>query len=129
MGNQVLWTLDNETSARTLERLCVDLLYRTGYKDIVPIAPQDGGRDAQQDPRPGRGQAGEAAFFQFSSEANWKKKVRRDARKLKDGGFDFSTLVFVATREARGVDVDAISEEFLEKYNWTLIVAAMAAVA
>lgn len=122
MGNQVLWTLDNETSARTLERLCVDLLYRTGYKDIVPIEPQDGGRDAEQNPRPGRGQAGEAAFFQFSSEANWKKKLHRDARKLRDGGFDFSTLVFVTTRAARGVDIDAISEEFLEKYNWVLIV-------
>lgn len=36
--NQVLWTLDRETECDTFERLCVDLLYRTGYSDITPVA-------------------------------------------------------------------------------------------
>jgi tetratricopeptide (TPR) repeat protein len=66
MLNQVLWTIDNELDGGSFERLCIDLLYRNGYKDIVPIEPQDGGRDAQEFPRQGRGRAGEAAFFQFS---------------------------------------------------------------
>jgi tetratricopeptide (TPR) repeat protein len=119
---KVLWALDNEISARGFERLCVDLLFRAGYKDIVPIQPQDGGRDAQQEPRAGRGQAGEAAFFQFSSEGDWKAKLRRDAKKLKNGKFEFSTLVFVTSRDARGVDCDALSKDFKTTYGWTLVV-------
>jgi len=120
--SNVLWAIDQETSPRDFERLCVDLLYRAGYRDIVPIEPQDGGRDAEQQPRPGRGQAGEAAFFQFSAEADWKAKLRRDARKLKDGGFEFSTLVFVTTRSARGVDRDALSREVKQNHGWVLSV-------
>lgn len=120
--SNVLWAIDQETSPRDFERLCVDLLYRAGYKDIVPVEPQDGGRDAEQLPRPGRGQAGEAAFFQFSSEADWKAKLRRDARKLKAGGFEFSTLVFVTTRSARGVDRDALSREVRQTHGWALSV-------
>lgn len=122
MRHPILWAVDNEMDPRAFERLCVDLLYRKGYKDIVPIEPQDGGRDAQQDPRPGRGQAGEAAFFQFSAEREWKAKIRRDAKKLKEGGFDFSTLVFVTTRSVRGVDRDAVTKEFEQKYGWGLVV-------
>ena len=87
MINRVLWTIDNELDGRTFERLCVDLLYRNGYRDIVPIEPQDGGRDAEEFPRQGRGRAGEAAFFQFSLEDDWKGKCRRVALRLHDRGY------------------------------------------
>jgi tetratricopeptide (TPR) repeat protein len=122
MGNQALWTIDNELDGRHFERLCVDLLYRNGFRDIVPIEPQDGGRDAEEFPRQGRDQEGCAAFFQFSLEQNWKVKLRRDARKLSDRRSEFSTLVFVTSRTARGVDVDALKKEFRQEYGWTLIV-------
>ena len=124
MFNKVLWTLDNEIHGETFERLCTDLLYRSGYKDIVPIEPQDGGRDAEEFPRAGRGRANEPAFFQFSLERGWKSKLRRDARKLYKGGHKFTTFVFVTTQTARGVDIDALRKEFRQKYEWELVVYA-----
>ena len=54
MQGQVLWAIDNQLDGRKFEQLCADLLYRNGYKDIVPIEPQDGGRDAEELPRKGR---------------------------------------------------------------------------
>ena len=54
MQSQVLWAISEELGGAEFERLCVDLLYRNGYKDIVPIEPQDGGRDAEELPRNGR---------------------------------------------------------------------------
>jgi tetratricopeptide (TPR) repeat protein len=122
MLNQVLWTIDNELDGGSFERLCIDLLYRNGYKDIVPIEPQDGGRDAQEFPRQGRGRAGEAAFFQFSLEKDWRAKLRRDARRLGDRGSEFSTLVFVTSQRARGVDIDSLASELRQEYGWKLIV-------
>lgn len=122
MWNRVLWTIDNELSGSEFERLCIDLLYRQGFKEIVPVEPQDGGRDAEELPRQGRGRAGEAAFFQFSLEGDWRGKLRRDARKLADGDHEFSTLVFVTSQKARGVDRDALSKEVLRKYGWDLLV-------
>lgn len=122
MFNKILWTLDNEIDSKTFERLCVDLLYRSGYKDIVPIEPQDGGRDAEEVPRAGRGRANEPIFFQFSLEGEWKPKLRRDARKLYQGGYKFATLVFVTSQKARGIDVDALRKEFWKQYEWNLIV-------
>ncbi|MFO7675020.1 MAG: tetratricopeptide repeat protein [bacterium] len=122
MTSQVLWTLDQELDGKHFERLCVDLLFRNGYKDIVPIEPQDGGRDAEESPRSGRGRDGDVAFFQFSLEQDWKAKLRRDALKLKNGGHSFSTFVFVTNRKARGVDVDNLEAELRQQHGWQLIV-------
>ena len=122
MLNQILWTIDNELDGGVFERLCVDLLFRNGYRDIVPIEPQDGGRDAEEFPRRGRSRAGEAAFFQFSLETDWKGKLRRDARRLSGGGHEFSKFVFVTSQKARGVDIDSLGTELRKKYGWDLIV-------
>lgn len=122
MQSMVLWAIDNELGGAKFERLCVDLLYRNGYKDIVPIEPQDGGRDAEELPRKGRDRDGCPSFFQFSLEAGWKAKIRRDATKLNRRGAQFTYLVFVTSRKVRGVDIDQLRAEFQSKYGWTLIV-------
>src|SRR6185503_10078497 len=122
MKSQILWAIDNEIDSRAFERLCTDLLYRNGFKEIVPVEPQDGGRDAEEHPRRGRGRDGEAAFFQFSLEGNWRAKLRRDATKLSEGGFSFQTLVFVTSSKVRGVDRDELAEEIWTTYGWRLIV-------
>jgi tetratricopeptide (TPR) repeat protein len=122
MASQVLWMIDNELDGARFERLCVDLLFRNGYRDIVPIEPQDGGRDAQEFPRRGRDREGCSAFFQFSLEEKWKAKLNRDAQKLSGRRTEFSALVFVTSRAARGVDVDALKAEIRVKYGWNLIV-------
>jgi tetratricopeptide (TPR) repeat protein len=122
MKSQVLWAIDNEIDSKAFERLSTDLLYRNGFKEIVPVEPQDAGRDAEEHTRRGRGRDGEAAFFQFSLEDNWKAKLRRDAKKLSEGDFSFQTLVFVTSSKVRGVDRDALAEEIRTNYGWQLIV-------
>lgn len=122
MKSQVLWAIDNEVDAKAFERLSVDLLYRNGFTEIVPVEPQDGGRDAEEHPRRGRGRDGESAFFQFSLEEDWKAKLRRDAKKLSTRGFSFQTLIFVTSSKVRGIDRDAIAAELRSLYGWKLIV-------
>ena len=90
MQEQVLWAIDNVLDGRKFEQLCVDLLYRNGYQDIVPIEPQDGGRDAEELPRKGRDRDGCPSFFQFSKEAGWKAKIRKDAANLHRRGAKFT---------------------------------------
>jgi len=122
MQEQVLWAIDYVLEGRQFEQLCVDLLYRNGYKDIVPIEPQDGGRDAEELPRKGRDRDGCPSYFQFSKEAGWKTKIRKDAAKLHRRGAAFTYLVFATSRKVRGVDIDQIRTEFRAKYGWTLVV-------
>jgi tetratricopeptide (TPR) repeat protein len=122
--NKTLWAIDSDLDDAKFERLCVDLLRRHGFLDITPIEPQDGGRDAEELPRNGRSREGHPAFFQFSKEEDWKAKLRRDAKKLIPRKAEFDTFVFVTSRKARGVDIDAIRTEFRENYGWTLIVFA-----
>ena len=61
MLGKALWVVDNELGSKEFERLSTDLLYRQGFRDIVPVEPQDRGRDAEECPRMGRGRSGEAA--------------------------------------------------------------------
>lgn len=122
MQSMVLWTIDNELGGAKFERLCVDLLYRNGYQDIVPIEPQDGGRDAEELPRKGRDREGCPSFFQFSLESGWKPKIRKDAAKLHVRGAVFTYLVFVTSQSVRGVDIDQLRAEFRLQYGWTLVV-------
>jgi len=122
MEGQVLWAIDNGLDGHKFEQLCVDLLYRNGYKDIVPIEPQDGGRDAEELPRRGRDRDGCPSFFQFSKETGWKAKIRKDAAKLHHRGAEFTYLVFATSRKVRGVDIDQLRAEFRVKYGWTLVV-------
>ena len=122
--NKTLWAIDSDLDDAKFERLCVDLLRRHGFLDITPIEPQDGGRDAEELPRKGRSREGHPTFFQFSKEENWKAKLRRDAKKLIPRKAEFDTFVFVTSRKARGVDIDALRTEFRENYGWTLIVFA-----
>ena len=120
--SKVLWVVDNELDGAKFEKLCVDLLHRHGFLDIVPVEPQDGGRDAEEFPRRGRGREGHPAFFQFSLEKNWKSKLRRDAKKLVPRKMEFDTFVFVTSRKARGVDIDTLKTEFRTKFGWTLVI-------
>ena len=81
MKSQVLWAIDNEIEPQPFERLCTDLLCRGGFKEIVPVEPQDGGRDAEEHTRAGRGHDGDVAFFQFSMEKNWGEEAAGRCKK------------------------------------------------
>lgn len=120
--NKILWTIDSELDPRSFERLATDLLYRNGYREIEPIEPQDGGRDAEEYPRRGRGRHGNVCFFQFSLRDDWKTKLREDAERLDEREYEFETLVYVTSQKARGIDRDRLSEGLWKKYGWDLVI-------
>lgn len=122
MLNQVLWAIDNELSGHKFERLCVDLLFRNGYRQIVPIEPQDAGRDAEEYSTTGQGHLGELCFFQFSLETNWKSKLRRDMHRVYHAGHTPSRFVFVTSQLARGIDRDSIARDAMNEYGWEVII-------
>jgi hypothetical protein len=71
MRSQVLSAIDEELCGAKFERLRVDLLYRNGYKDIVSIEPQDGGRKAEDMPQNGRGRVGFPSYSQLILESDF----------------------------------------------------------
>lgn len=122
--NQVLWTLDNETDSDAFERLCVDLLYRTGYSDIVPIGrKKDRGRDAEQDRRPVPifiAPSGEKTFFQFSLEDRWQGKLDRELDKVMRNSHDIDAFLFVTTASVTGTTRDKLAAQVKDTYGWNL---------
>ena len=103
MYNRVLWTLDNETTGFDFERLCVDLLGREGYQDIVPVGGvHDRGRDAELRQWTGIKSTGGVTFFQFSLEDTWERKLSRELKKVRANGHDIDFYVFVTSRPVTG---------------------------
>ncbi len=92
MGSHVLWLLDNETDDRAFERLCTSLMYRWGYRKIIPIGrTSDRGRDAEAEIALGEGRNTERVFFQFTLERRWEPKLTKNLRK-------FAAMVIRLTR-------------------------------
>lgn len=124
MLNKVLWTLDNGTDATGFERLCTDLLYRTGYSDIVPVGGQkDRGRDAENDRRRipiFLAPSGEKTFFQFSLADRWEKKLKDELAKVKRNGHDIDAFLFVTTASVTGTTRDHLAKWVKELYGWRL---------
>lgn len=121
MYNKILWTLDNEVDGRTFERLCVDLLHRNGYQDIVPVeGPQDHGRDAEYISQTGVDPQGKVTFFQFSLQKTWRSKLRGELKKVNAYDHKISSYVFVTSQRVRGIEKDQLKEEALKEYGWKL---------
>jgi tetratricopeptide (TPR) repeat protein len=122
--NQVLWTLDKETEPDTFERVCVDLLYRTGYSDIVPVGrKKDRGRDAQQDRRTIPifiAPSGEKTFFQFSLVDRWQEKLEDELLKVKSNNHDIDAFLFVTTASVTGTMRDKLTTDVKDTYGWNL---------
>ncbi len=121
--NKVLWVLDNETSPKTFERLCVDLLFRNGYTSIIPVGGMhDRGRDAESLGASGTNSIGQVTFFQFSLQKDWKKKLQGELRKVRTEGHQINTFVFVTNQDVSGRDRDRIRQEVASEYGWDLII-------
>lgn len=122
MYNKILWTIDNELDGKTFERLCTDLLYREGYKDIIPIGGNyDNGRDAEIRKLKGKNQLSEITFFQYSLEKNWLKKIEREIEKTFAKHSNVTNYVFVTSCKITGNKRDILSNEVCEKYKCNLI--------
>lgn len=123
MMNKVLWVLDNETSPKTFERLCVDLLFRNGYANIIPVGGvHDRGRDAESRGIQGTDSAGQMTFFQFSLQKNWKQKLRSELQKVSLEGHQISAFVFLTNQEVSGRDRDRFEQEAKHTYAWDLTI-------
>jgi tetratricopeptide (TPR) repeat protein len=123
MLNQVLWILDNETDFKTFERLCVDLLFRNGFHDIIPFGGiHDNGRDAEVRGQGGHDEAGRITFFQFSLQKDWKKKLRSELRKVAAAGHQISRFVLVTSQEVHGRDIDRLKEQVKNEFEWDLAI-------
>ena len=97
--NRVLYAIDTATAPREFEQLCVDMLFREGYRHIIPGGrTNDLGRDAEI--RFWCGGSAEFAniVFQFSLEEKWEKKLKADADKVAKWCSGVAAMVFVTSR-------------------------------
>jgi hypothetical protein len=124
-GEEVEHTVWHETIARLaeysdtkeFERLCVDLLVRSGFADIIPRGPgsQDGSADATRAYFP------EEQAFQFSIQRTWRRKLletvthlaQPKARALRVGG----SLVFVTSQPVPPVERDRLVAQVWSRYR------------
>ncbi|MBM7558147.1 tetratricopeptide repeat protein [Halanaerobacter jeridensis] len=121
MFNPVLWTLDNETDPFVFERLCSDLMYRNGFKNIVPLGRvHDRGRDAEVELHRGKNGENERVFFQYSLRKDWKIKLKKELEKVKKYGHEIDKFVFVTTQNVTGNQMDKLEEKAKEDYGWDL---------
>lgn len=121
MLNKTLWVLDNEMDPKKFERLCVDLLYRNGYKEIIPFGGMhDHGRDAEINISSAINKSGEIVFFQFSLQKDWKKKLRDELEKVKKYGHTITRFILMTSRDVSGKDKDNLKSEVLNEYGWKL---------
>ncbi len=124
MFNLVLWTIDNELEPFTFERLCTDLMYRNGYRDIVPFGKvRDRGRDAQISLYKGSDSNNfSRTFFQYSLEKNWEKKLKNEITKVDLYNHNITSFVFITSQNVSGEKRDKLDNEFRKKHNFQLII-------
>ncbi len=122
MFNIVLWTLDNDFDPFRFERLCTDLMFRKGYKDIIPFGKtRDRGRDAQMSLYRGNDSSNSSrVFFQYSLEKKWESKLKKEIQKIKSYDQKISHLVFVTTQSVSGEKRDKLESIFSSEYQCTL---------
>lgn len=119
--SKVLYALDCSTEPRTFERLCVDLLRREGYHEIIPGGGvRDHGRDAEIRSWEGHNEAKIRVAFQFSMEKAWEKKIRRDTPTIMQHCKTAKILVFVTSQGVSGEKKDKLHAEFKQLYGLEL---------
>lgn len=121
--NKVLYAIDTGLDPRTFERLCVDLLCRDGYRDIIPGGGiRDHGRDAEVRVWTGCYEVSIPLVFQFSKEVDWENKLRGDAKTIFAHCPSAKGVVFVTSRAASGEKQDKLRKEFKDNYGWSLFI-------
>lgn len=121
MASHVLWLLDNETDDHTFERLCTSLMYRWGYRKIVPIGrTADRGRDAEAEVALGEGRGAEKVFFQYTLERRWEPKIVKELGKVRRNGHLIDKYVFITRGSITGASRDKYTKSVLADYGWKL---------
>jgi len=119
--NKVLYAIDNDTAPQEFERLCVDMLFREGYRHIVPGGrTNDLGRDAELRFWSGASANFNSIIFQFSLEERWERKLQSDAAKVAAQSSGVVSMVFVTSRHVTVAKRDQLKKEFRESKGWHL---------
>lgn len=120
----MLWTIDNELQPFTFERLCTDLMFRNGYKSIVPFGKvRDHGRDAQVSLYKGKDNCNRhIVFFQYSLEKGWEGKLKREIIKVESYKQEIDSFVFITSQSVSGEKRDKLEKEFTQDHNCELII-------
>ena len=110
--SQVLFALEHSIEPLGFEALCLDLMVREGYSQIVPGgSTRDQGRDAEIRFWTGAHHERPIVAFQFSMERSWEKKLRTDATKIRSKCATVTSLVFVSSQTISVAKQDKLREE------------------
>ncbi len=116
--SRVLYELHNSLEPIGFENLCVDLLVREGFWRIVPGGKvRDHGRDAEVRFWLGEEPGAPRIAFQFSLEARWEAKLRRDISKITQFSRTVEEVVFVSSRSISVEKQDKLRAEFLHSHG------------
>lgn len=117
----VLFALNHSVEPQGFENLCVDLLIREGHCRLIPGGKsRDHGRDAEVrywiTSNPGIPQTA----FQFSLEAKWEPKLRKDILKILRHSDSIDRIIFVSSRSITVTKQDQLRAEFRASHQITL---------
>lgn len=117
----ILWTIDNEIDPSKFERLCTAIMFREGYKNIMPYGRNyDNARDAESIIYQGNDESDKRIFFQYSLEKDWEGKLKRELKKVAEKQHEINTFVFVTSRNVTGYKRDVYKDIVKDQYGWEI---------
>lgn len=118
-ADPIVYCLENLTDYRQFERLCTDVMHRSGYSEIVPIGgTNDGGRDALH---VSRDNPTVETIFAYSVRGDWKNKlINEDCERIREVGHSPQRIVFVCTSAISATARDAAEIQVRDDFGWQL---------
>src|SRR4051812_41113341 len=118
MYNATIAALENIDSSSGFERLCQTLLL-TQYPGLNPIGgTADRGRDATDEVFEAPNPAGQKVVLQFSYQADWRKKLLSELKKVEENNLNPDRYVFVTNRPVTGQARDELEDRVRIDYGW-----------
>lgn len=116
-ASPTIYCLENITDYFQFERLCHDLMFRIGYRDIEPLGGfHDRGRDAIH-----ISLDGEVTIFAYSVREDWRAKLAEDADKINRHGHECAKLIFMTTSSFSAGERDEAVSTVQNDYGWQLV--------
>src|ERR1043166_555305 len=114
----IAYCLEHVTDYGSFERLCNNLMFAQGYRNIEPLGGMhDAGRDALHI---GVCEHSEATVFSYTVRKGWRRKVNEDARKIRRNGHVCNKFVLVCTARFSSEERDRAVADVKREFGWTL---------